>query len=277
MRIGLDVSQQQLEWPEIARRAKLADDLGFDGIWLFDHFKTMYGESGGPCFEAWTSLAALAAITERARLGILITGMTYRHPSVLASEAVTVDHVSGGRLELSLGAAWFEEEHRELGIEFPPTGERVSRFEEYVQVVHLLLTEDDVSFDGRWHHLDRATYRPRPVQRPHPPIWIGANGPRMLAIAGRHANVWHTYAPAPDHVRMWSTVAGAAEAAGRDPSSITRASNLSLSEPWDEVRANAAAYRDDAGVGYLVASWPSEGVPRVEEFATKVMPELTAG
>src|SRR5207249_10186397 len=133
MRIGLDVSQQQLEWPEIARRARLADDLGFDGIWLFDHFKTMYGEAGGPCFEAWTSLAALAAITERARLGILITGMTYRHPSVLASEAVTVDHVSGGRLELSLGAAWFEEEHRELGIEFPPTGERVSRFEEYVE------------------------------------------------------------------------------------------------------------------------------------------------
>ncbi|TML62419.1 MAG: LLM class flavin-dependent oxidoreductase, partial [Actinobacteria bacterium] len=174
VRIGLDVSQQQLEWPEIGRRARLADDLGFDGIWLFDHFKTMYGESGGPCFEAWTSLAALAAITERARLGILITGMTYRHPSVLASEAVTVDHVSGGRLELSLGAAWFEEEHRELGIEFPPTGERVSRFEEYVQVVHLLLTEDDVSFDGRWHRLDRATYRPRPVQQPHPPIWIGA-------------------------------------------------------------------------------------------------------
>ena len=277
MRIGLDVSQQQLEWPEIGRRARLADDLGFDGIWLFDHFKTMYGESGGPCFEAWTSLAALAAITERARLGILITGMTYRHPSVLASEAVTVDHVSGGRLELSLGAAWFEEEHRELGIEFPPTGERVSRFEEYVQVVHLLLTEDDVSFDGRWHRLDRATYRPRPVQQPHPPIWIGANGPRMLTIAGRHANVWHTYAPAPHHVRMWSTVAGAAEAAGRDPSSITRASNLSLSEPWDEVRANAAAYRDDAGVGYLVAGWPSEGASRVEEFATKVMPELSAG
>ena len=277
MRIGLDVSQQQLEWPEIARRARLADDLGFDGIWLFDHFKTMYGKAGGPCFEAWTSLAALAAITERARLGILITGMTYRHPSVLASEAVTVDHVSGGRLELSLGAAWFEEEHRELGIEFPPTGERVSRFEEYVQVVHLLLTEDDVSFDGRWHRLDRATYRPRPVQQPHPPIWIGANGPRMLAIAGRHANVWHTFAPPRHHAGLWSTVAGAARAAGRDPSSITRASNLSLSEPWDEVRANAAAYRDDAGVGYLVAGWPSEGAPRVEEFATKVMPELTAG
>ena len=276
MRIGLDVSQQQLEWREIARRARLADGLGFDGIWLFDHFKTMYGHAGGPCFEAWTSLAALAAITERARLGVLITGMTYRHPSVLASEAVTVDHVSGGRLELSLGAAWFEEEHRELGIEFPPTGERVSRFEEYVQVVHLLLTDDDVSFDGRWHRLDHASYRPRPVQQPHPPIWIGANGPRMLAIAGRHANVWHTFAPPPHHERMWSTVAAAAEAAGRDPSSITRASNLSLSEPWDEVRANAAAYRG-AGVGYLVAGWPSEGDERVEEFATKLMPELTAG
>ena len=277
MRYGLDLAQQRMPWSEVASRARFADDLGFDGIWGFDHFQPMYGEGPGECFEGNTTLAAWSGITDHVRLGLLVTGMTYRHPSVLASEAVTVDHVSGGRLELSLGAAWFEEEHRELGIEFPPTGERVSRFEEYVQVVHLLLTEDDVSFDGRWHRLDRATYRPRPVQQPHPPIWIGANGPRMLAIAGRHANVWHTFAPPRHHAGMWSTVARAAQAAGRDPSSITRASNLSLSEPWDEVRANAAAYRDDAGVGYLVAGWPSEGAPRVEEFATKVMPELSAG
>src|SRR5580765_112354 len=114
MRFGIDVAQQRMPWEEVERRVKLGEALGFDGAWGFDHFQPMYGEGPGECFEGMTTLAALAACTTRVRLGLLVTGATYRHPSVLATEAVTVDHISGGRLELSLGAAWFEAEHAAL-------------------------------------------------------------------------------------------------------------------------------------------------------------------
>ena len=114
MRLGLDVAQHHLEWDELLRRVRFAEEAGFDGAWVFDHFQALYGARRGPCMEAWTLLAALAASTERIRLGALVTGVTYRHPSILATEAVTVDQVSNGRLEMSLGAAWMEDEHREL-------------------------------------------------------------------------------------------------------------------------------------------------------------------
>src|SRR4051794_41230478 len=116
MRFGLDVAQQRMTFDEVVRRTKLAEDLGFDGAWGFDHFQPMYGEGPGEAFEGMTTLAALAGLTSRIRLGLLVTGVTYRHPSVLAAQAVTIDHASHGRLELSLGAAWFGEEHDALGI-----------------------------------------------------------------------------------------------------------------------------------------------------------------
>jgi alkanesulfonate monooxygenase SsuD/methylene tetrahydromethanopterin reductase-like flavin-dependent oxidoreductase (luciferase family) len=109
MRFGLDVAQHQLTWPELLERVRFAEEAGFDGAWIFDHFKPLYGDPTGPCMEAWTLLAALAASTERIRLGALVTGVTYRHPSILAAESVTVDHVSNGRLEIGMGAAWFEQ------------------------------------------------------------------------------------------------------------------------------------------------------------------------
>lgn len=148
MRFGLEVAQHRLTWDELVSRVRWAEESGFDGAWVFDHFKPLYGEGPGPCMEAWTLQAALAASTERIRLGALVTGMTYRHPSVLAAQAVTVDHVSGGRLEFGIGTGWFEEEHRELGIDLPPVGERVDRFEEAVELMRLLMTEDEVHFDG---------------------------------------------------------------------------------------------------------------------------------
>src|SRR5207302_1736210 len=118
MRIGLDVAQHQLLWPELAERVQFAESAGFDGAWIFDHFTPLYGDRNGPCLEAWTLLGGLAALTSRIRLGVLVTGITYRHPSVLATEAITVDHISSGRLELGLGAAWHQPAHEELGIRF---------------------------------------------------------------------------------------------------------------------------------------------------------------
>ncbi len=114
VRFGIDIAQQRLEWDELVGRARLGEELGFDGAWGFDHFSPLYGEGPGNCFEGMTTLAAIATATSRIRLGLLVTGVTYRHRSVLAAEAITIDHASGGRLELALGAAWFENEHREL-------------------------------------------------------------------------------------------------------------------------------------------------------------------
>lgn len=275
MRLGLKVNQHQLDWATLSDRVAYAEANGFDGAWLFDHFKATEGDPSGPCMEGWTLLSALAATTERIRLGVMVTGITYRHPSILATQAVTIDHVSEGRLELALGAAWHEEEHRELGLAFPDVRERMERLEEGVQVIRLLMTEDGATFDGRHYLLNGATYRPRPVQQPHPPIWIGAGGERVtIPIAARHADVWHCFEDfdvLPRKVRVFDEHV---ERAGRDPSSIARAANLSIAEPWDEVIARAEDLRG-MGFGYLVVSWPPEGMDRLDAFVRTVVPNLT--
>jgi F420-dependent oxidoreductase-like protein len=245
MRFGLDVSQHQLTWDELGVRVSFAEDAGFDSAWVFDHFKPLYGDPGGPCLEAWTLLGALAAQTTRVRLGALVTGVTYRHPSILAAEAVTVDHVSNGRLNFSLGAAWFAQEHEELGVPFPAMRERAQRLDEALHVVRLLWTQDGATYAGRHYALTHATYRPRPAQQPHPPIWIGASGEKvMLPIVARHADVWHGFGETRALIRKSGLLDELAQKEGREPSAIARASDLSLSEPWDEVRARIDALRD---------------------------------
>ncbi|HET7481365.1 MAG TPA: TIGR03560 family F420-dependent LLM class oxidoreductase [Actinomycetota bacterium] len=276
MRIDIETSQHHVEWPDLVERVRLAEDAGFEGVWLFDHFKPLYGDPKGPCLEAWTLLAALAAVTKRVRLGALVTGVTYRHPSILAAEAITVDHVSNGRLDFGIGAAWFEGEHNELGIDFPDTKERVEKLRDAVAIYKTLTTEEDASYEGHHYSLRNATYLPHPVQRPHPPIWIGASGEKvMLPFAGRVADAWHTFGRREDLKRKSDIVTRAAEAAGRDPSTIMRSTNISISKPFDEVRERAAAYRD-IGFSTLIVSWPSEGVERVHAFVEEVLPELQA-
>src|SRR3954463_13367277 len=135
MRFGLDVAQQRMSWDEVVGRVQFAENLGFDGAWGFDHFQPMYGEGPGETFEGVTTLAALSGVTERIRLRPPLPGGAYRHPSVLAAQAVTVDHASHGRLELTLGAAWFEDEHRQLGIDFPPTAKRFDLLEDALEIV----------------------------------------------------------------------------------------------------------------------------------------------
>jgi F420-dependent oxidoreductase-like protein len=274
MRFGLDVAQQRMPWDEVVSRVQFAEDLGFDGAWGFDHFKPMYGEGPGEAFEGMTTLAALAGQTSRIRLGILVTGVTYRHPSVLAAQALTVDHASHGRLELSLGAAWFDAEHHELGIPFPSTGERFDLLEDALEIVTRLFTGEVVSYDGRVVSLRDARLRPVPVQQPHPPIWIGGNGPRRtLPLVARYADVWHAWGT-PNSLREANErVDELATKAGRDPSSIVRAGSLSLDD-LDTARKHATRWRD-AGYGYLVRGWPGAGRDRVERFAREVMPELS--
>ena len=271
MRFGLDIAQQRMAWSENADRARFAESTGFDGVWGFDHFQPMYGEGPGECFEGMTTLAAWSGITSRVRLGLLVTGMTYRHPSVFAAEAITIDHASGGRLELSYGAAWFDAEHRALGIPFPRLGARVDAFEEAVQIVRGLLTTDGFTFHGRHYRTDNATMHPRPVQAPHPPIWIGASGElRMMPIAARYADVWHCFGPTEILRGKSERISAHAEAAGRDPDTILRAASLSLEDDLDTIARNVDDWAD-AGFGYLVCGWPAGGRDQVEAFARRFL------
>jgi len=275
MRFGLDVAQQRMSWDELVRRVRLAEDLGFDGMWGFDHLQPMYGEGPGETFEGMTTLAALSGVTTRLRLGLLVTGVTYRHPSMLAMQANTVDHASHGRLELALGAAWFDKEHGELGIPFPATAERFDLLEDALEIITRLCTGEVVSYEGRRVSLHDAQMRPVPVQRPHPPIWIGGTGPtRTLPLVARYADVWHAWG-SPNALREANArVDELATAAGRDPSSVVRAGSLSLDD-LEAARRHAAKWVD-AGYGYLVCGWPSAGETQVEAFARGVMAEFAS-
>jgi len=273
MRFGLDVAQQRMPWDEVVRRVQLAEQLGFDGAWGFDHFQPMYGDGPGETFDGMTTLAALAGVTTRIRLGLLVAGVTYRHPSVFAAQAITIDHASHGRLELSLGAAWFDKEHHELGIPFPSTSERFDLLEDALEIVTRLCTGDVVSYDGRVVSLHDAQLRPPPVQRPHPPIWIGGSGPnRTLPLVARYADVWHSWG-SPNSLRETNQRLDAlATEAGRDPSTIMRATSLSLDD-LDTARKHAAKWRDE-GYGYLICGWPEAGHAQIEAFARDVLPEF---
>jgi alkanesulfonate monooxygenase SsuD/methylene tetrahydromethanopterin reductase-like flavin-dependent oxidoreductase (luciferase family) len=275
MRFGLDIAQQRIPWDELVRRVRFAEDLGFDGAWGFDHFHPMYGEGPGETFEGMTTLAALAGVTERIRLGLLVTGVTYRHPSVLAAQALTIDHASHGRLELAVGAAWHDAEHEQLGIPFPSTGARFDLLEDTLEIVNRLFTGDVVSYEGAVVSLKDAQMRPVPVQRPHPPIWIGGNGPkRTLPLAAAYADVWHAWGSPGSLKDANARIDELARENGRDPAAITRASSLSLDD-LDEARSRAGKWAD-AGYGYLVCGWPEAGDAQVEAFARDVLPAFTS-
>lgn len=275
MRFGIDVAQQRMPWNEIVSRVRFGEELGFDGAWGFDHFQPMYGDGPGEVFDGMTTLAALAASTTRIRLGLLVAGVTYRHPSIFASQALTIDHASQGRLELSLGAAWFGPEHDAFGIPFPATGERFDLLEDALEIVTRLFTGEAVSYDGKVVSLTDAQLRPLPVQQPRPPIWIGGSGPRRtLPLVARYADVWHTWGT-PNSLRPLSErIDDLATEAGRDPSTIMRAASISLSDPFDTIRKYLTKWQE-AGWGYMVCGWPEEGRDVVERFATEVMPEFT--
>ena len=274
MRFGIDVAQHQLAWPELLRRVRFAEQAGFDGAWVFDHFKALYGDRDGPCLEGWSLLAALAVTTERIRLGNLVTGVTHRNPAVLATQAVTVDVLSNGRLELGIGAAWNEPEHRQLGIPFPRTRERAERLEEAIELMRALMTKDRATFRGKHYSLASASYHPRAVQRPHPPIWVGATGERlMLPIVARQADAWHGFGALSELRRKSALIDELAKRAGRDPKAIVRSTSLSLSRPLDRIKREAAALAA-AGFTYLVVEWPTEGWGRLEQFVREAMPDL---
>ncbi len=227
MRFGLKLSQAATidEYRTVWR---IADEAGFDHFWNMDHFASLGGDPTLDIFDAWTLLAAAAESTTRVRIGCMVTGNTYRHPGVLAKMAATVDHVSGGRLEFGLGAAWAENEHTMLGLPFGTVGERMDRFEEALHVVKNLWTQPTTTFEGTHYQLEDAIAEPKPVQKPHPPIWIGGSGrKRTLRLVAEHADVWNWPGADTDEFAELSGVLDRhCQDVGRDPTEVRKSVQL---------------------------------------------------
>lgn len=225
---------------------RAADELGFHAIWDYDHFYGL-GDPDGFTLEGWTTLAAMAARTERARVGCMVTGVTYRHPAVLANMAVAVDHISGGRLEFGLGAAWHEPEHRGYGIDYPGAGTRIDMLDEALTLIKLLWTQDSTTFEGRFWRLEEARCVPKPVQTPHPPVVVGGSGEKKtLRVAARHATEWNTPGQDPtEWARLNAVLDDHCAAVGRDPKEIRRSVQLFL-HPAQEGQVEEALASLDA-------------------------------
>jgi F420-dependent oxidoreductase-like protein len=191
LHIGVQLQSQRTSWKEYAAAIQSVEELGFDSVWTCDHLLPFSGADDGPCFDALTTLAAMATLTTRVRIGVLVNGVLYRDPATLAKSAALVDHISGGRLEFSLGAAWAEREFRAYGLPFPSLAERYGRLDEALQIVASLWREHRTTFAGNYYKVENAPCEPKPLQKPHPPITIGGSGLGTLRLAARYATIWN--------------------------------------------------------------------------------------
>jgi len=229
IRFGIQTGQQSIAWADMLDLWQKADAWGYDSLWNFDHFYPIFVDPEGPCLEAWTTIAALAQATRRARIGSLVSGNTYRHPCVTAKMAATVDHISGGRFNLGLGAGWFELEHRSFGIDFKTVPGRLAAFEEALQIILGMLTQPKTTLHGRHYTVTDALGEPKPVQQPHPPLMIGGTGKRvLLKLVARYADLWNASAGAEGMRALVDVIARHAEAVGRDPDAIEKTVLLPL-------------------------------------------------
>jgi len=274
IRYGLKVSQN-VSIDQLRAVWRVADEAGFDHCWCMDHLATLGGRDDGPIFEAWTLLAGMAVATSRTRIGCMVTGNTYRHPAVLAKAAVTVDHLSGGRLEFGLGAGWAENEHTMLGLPFGRKGDRADWLEEACQIIRSLWTEQRTSFEGSYYHLIEAVAEPKPVQQPYPPIWIGGSGrQRTLRITARYADVWNAAGGSPDEVAELSAVLdGRCAEIGRDPAQIRRSVQIRVPEANDDVLKLAESYRA-VGVSEIVLILHSQDPVGLSDRMADLLPRL---
>ena len=269
IRVGLKLSPQLTSVDELRAVWRLADETGFDHVWNFDHFASIQGEPTGPVFEGWALLAAMAEATRRVRIGCLVTGNPYRHPAVLAKLATTVDQLSGGRLEFGIGAGWADNEFRMLGMPYSPKT-RFRQLEEAIDVIKLLWTEKSADYQGRFYRLEGAIHEPKPVQKPHPPIWVGGEGEeRTLRIVAKYADVWNTAGVrgGPEQaIRVSRVLDQRCEEIGRDPASIRRSCGVRFTGDEDETMRGAEMLKK-AGFTELIVTVLGPQAPQHAEIA----------
>lgn len=256
--------QEGVTWGDWLAVADACERLGFEGLFTSDHYRSVVGAHGRGSNDAWAILAALAARTDRIRLGTLVSPVTFRHPAVLAKLATTVDLISSGRVDLGIGAGWWEEEHRTHGFPFPSVAERMQMLEEQLEVVHGLLTHERFSFDGRHYALAECEFLFEPAQRPHPPVIVGGKGgPAMARLVARWADEFNTVGGSPQEVAERITrVRDAVDAAGRDQSTV-----VTSFMTWVYVGADEDEFRARVERARLLDPHPGSSDDALEELS----------
>ena len=280
---GIKTAPQNTTYEGMLRVWQEADTVPImEHAWLFDHFMPLGADPTGPCLEGWTLLAALAAQTKRLRVGIMVTGNTYRHPAVLANMGATVDIISGGRLDFGIGAGWNELEHSAYGIPLYAPGERIRRMGEACEVIKRMWTETAPDFDGQYYQLRGARCEPKPIHKPYPPFVIGGSGEQLtLRMVAKYADIWNFVGGSTETFRHKNEVLNDHCAAiGRDPAAIERSVQVfvdpnDLSDARDTVRDYITA-----GATHLIlnlrAPYPQGIVHRLaEEVAEPLRREMS--
>ena len=280
-RFGVFIAQRD-PYPVSVRKWRHYEELGIETIWNPDHLLSPIDPTA-PMFEGWTTLSALAAETSRIRLGVLVSSNLLRHPALLAQQAITVDHISSGRLEVGMGCGWFEEEHRRFGIPLPEPGVRVDRFAEAMEIIGRLLRGETVTYQGSHYRLSEARLRPHPVQLPRPPLTLAAHRPRMLRIAARYADRWNSMGTPEEMAERNRFLDAECERIGRDPAGIVRslfinASDMGagrLPDVWESAEAfsEVVGRFTEAGVGEFIFNQPR---PDQQATADGILSDLAA-
>ena len=273
IRFGVCLPQHGSTWADVVTVAKACDRLGYDSVWAVDHF---FGipDATQPILEGWTELTALAPVTERVRIGHLVLCVSYRHPAVLAKMAATLDHVSGGRFVLGMGAGWHQQEYHAYGIPFPAIGTRLKELDESLTIIRKMWTEEPASFFGEQFHIEEAYCRPRPVQQPHPPILVGGTGERvLLRIVAEHATIWNNLGWAHrDLAKKLDVLRAHCDHVKRnfDEIEISQQTLGAIAESEDEAKAATAAIQAElpflsGGSELIVAGTPEQCIERVRK------------
>lgn len=289
MRVGFRTSPQNTDWASLeAAWAEAGQHDVFDSGWLNDHIVDPGADRGGPAFESMTSLAALAHHVPGKWVGQTVLAATFRHPSMLANEALTLDHLTGGRYILALGAGWHVGEHESFGIDLPPLGERFDRFEATIRILRALFSDEagrppGVTLDAPPFRLDRAVMEPGPVRPGGPPLWLGGQGPRGLRLAARYADGWN-YASNLDgtlegFIERRDRLTAECEAIGRDPATLTLSVQIIIppgGEPRRAALDRAVAYGRAGAAEILLTTLAREGAAGIRRLATEVAEPLKA-
>jgi F420-dependent oxidoreductase-like protein len=275
VRFSIQTPLEGASFEALARHWQTAERLGYDSVWLDDHFYGVVTPAWDDALECWTLMAALARETTTLRFGVLVACNGYRHPPLVAKMASSVDHISNGRLEFGLGAGWYEQEYVGYGYDFPPIGTRLRQLDEALRICKLLWTEDEATFVGKHYRVQDAWCNPKPVQKPYPPIMVGGSGEKvLLRIVAQHADRWN-FGGSVDEFRAKMPVLEAhCRAVGRDPAAIEKSWFGTVIIEADaerlERRLAKRAQRIGAAVEQLesrtIAGTPERVIARIKEF-----------
>jgi len=279
IRFGIQTGQQLVEWNDLKDLWRNADSWGYDSLWTFDHFYPIFvPDPAGPCLEGWTTLTALSQQTKRARIGAMVNSNTYRNPCLTAKMAATLDHASGGRLNLGLGAGWYELEHQSFGIDFKTIGGRLRALDESCQIIKGMFSQDKTTLKGKHYNVVDAVCNPKPIQQPYIPMMIGGRGEKgLLKIVAKHADMWNTMHANPGEMkRLIGIIERHGDTVGRNTDEIEKTIMMPLCYKASKERedliagtvASMARVTPEQARDRIMIGGKDECLDKIDQYAT---------